>query len=189
VSIKVMSAVWTTSPNRGVELLIELAFADYADDEGRCWPSVKSVSEKARCTPRYVQKTVKLLQLQRRLVIDPEPGPHGVHVYQLRTGEQSSGANSVQGELRRKQGRTPRHQGVNSETQGVNWGSPDPSIDPSLGNRQETSTRATAQIEHIEEKRNGRRTPSAPRTPGRSSRGSDAGEVAEQRLADYAARR
>lgn len=51
--------VWDESPYRGERLLIHLALADYANDEGICWPSQRTLAHKARCSENFVRLAVK----------------------------------------------------------------------------------------------------------------------------------
>lgn len=48
MSIYVMSKVWKYSQHRGSELLVLLAIADFANDDGVAWPSIPTISHKAR---------------------------------------------------------------------------------------------------------------------------------------------
>lgn len=54
-----MTAVWELSPYRGERLLIHLALADYANDEGVCWPGQKTLARKARCSQNFVGLALK----------------------------------------------------------------------------------------------------------------------------------
>lgn len=83
MSISVMTRVWANSRRKGVELLIELALADFADDQGRCWPAVETIAGKARCSVRYVQDTCKSMQADGDLEILEGLGPHGTNLYTL----------------------------------------------------------------------------------------------------------
>ena len=56
-----MTLVWDSYPNGGTELLAMLALADWSDDEGRCFPSIKSIAKKIRLKERQVQRTVNQL--------------------------------------------------------------------------------------------------------------------------------
>ncbi len=53
-----MSWVWDHSPYDRTQLLIHLALADWASDEGWCWPAQNTIAKKCKCTDRYVQETV-----------------------------------------------------------------------------------------------------------------------------------
>ena len=83
MSIKVMSAVWANAPVRGGRLLILLALADFANDNGICWPSVETLGKKARLKRRQTQDILKKLRDTRLVVFDKGTGPHGVNTYKV----------------------------------------------------------------------------------------------------------
>lgn len=72
MSIAMMTWVWQTSDLKGTELLIELALADFANDEGKCWPSVRTIARKARCSERRVQLALNRLKDEGRLSVDEQ---------------------------------------------------------------------------------------------------------------------
>lgn len=53
-----MSAVWDL-PLPPSEKLVLLALADWAHDDGRCWPSIKKVAEKSGVSERTVQRMLR----------------------------------------------------------------------------------------------------------------------------------
>lgn len=61
MSIRVMSRVWDDFPGGGSELLALLALADWSDDDGRCYPSIASISRKARLSRSQAQRLVHSL--------------------------------------------------------------------------------------------------------------------------------
>lgn len=61
MSVKVLSRVWDDFPGHGSELLALLALADWSDDDGRCWPSITSISKKTRLSRSQTQRTVHSL--------------------------------------------------------------------------------------------------------------------------------
>jgi hypothetical protein len=67
-----MTAVWDSTPYEGGELLVLLALADWADDQGRCWPSVPSIAQKARMKERQVYNILRKLRADE--IIHCEPG-------------------------------------------------------------------------------------------------------------------
>jgi hypothetical protein len=61
MSIRVMSKVWEFFPRGGSELLTILALADWADDDGFCFPAVASVAKKTRVTRSAAQRSLHRL--------------------------------------------------------------------------------------------------------------------------------
>ena len=61
MSIKYMSTVWEHSQHSGNNLLILLALADHANDDGLCWPSIPSLAKKARISERQAKRIIQSL--------------------------------------------------------------------------------------------------------------------------------
>jgi hypothetical protein len=57
-----MTWVWANSPYSGQRLLLHLALADFANDEGFCFPSHGTLAKKARCSQGWVAQTISLMQ-------------------------------------------------------------------------------------------------------------------------------
>jgi hypothetical protein len=80
-----MSAVWAHSPYRGEALLLHLALADYANDEGTCFPSQKTLARKARCSENYVRVAIKRMISDGLVeIIEPSNGRGRAITYQLK---------------------------------------------------------------------------------------------------------
>lgn len=63
MSVKVMTAVFDRYPNGGGEMLLALALADHASDDGsRIFPSVEQLAEKTRQSVRSVQYQLRRMQ-------------------------------------------------------------------------------------------------------------------------------
>lgn len=63
MSIKVSSQVWEGLPKAGSELLTMLALADWADDNGRCFPAMETIAKKIRLSRSQAQRiTHKLIE-------------------------------------------------------------------------------------------------------------------------------
>lgn len=63
MSVRVMSVVWQDAKEyREGPLLVLLALADWANDDGWCWPSVPAIAAKARLTERQVYNVLSGLQ-------------------------------------------------------------------------------------------------------------------------------
>ncbi len=87
-----MSAVWRHSQQKGSGLLLLLSLADYANDRGVAFPSVETLAQKVRMSPRNVQILLRKLEADGELIIEPNAGPRGANSYRLnlRGGENFS---------------------------------------------------------------------------------------------------
>ncbi|MCI2421531.1 helix-turn-helix domain-containing protein [Saccharopolyspora sp. K220] len=75
MSLKVMNWVWEYSPAKGTELLMLLAIADNASDDGtNAYPSVNTLARKTRLDQRTVQRIVRKLAAQGHLVVEERGG-------------------------------------------------------------------------------------------------------------------
>jgi Helix-turn-helix domain len=86
MSVHVSSWVWDYADAEGNELLILLALADYANDEGVCWPGMKAVSKRCRCSTRTVQRSIENAVDQGVLTVRARMKSNGVpdtHLYQF----------------------------------------------------------------------------------------------------------
>ena len=71
MSVKLMSRVWDDAPVEGSELLLMLALADSANDEGVCWPSQETLSRKTRINKRHVQRLLSRLAAAGMIEVSP----------------------------------------------------------------------------------------------------------------------
>ena len=83
VSIKIISWVWDNSPYEGKALLIHLAMADFANDEGVLWPSQVTLARKSRSTERYVRDVTNDMVRDSLLEIVSESNGRDSHRYKL----------------------------------------------------------------------------------------------------------
>jgi DNA-binding Lrp family transcriptional regulator len=65
-----MSRVWELSEQKGTYLLLLLALADNADDEGYCWPSIKYLKKKIRMSMRSVINALQRLEKSGEVLIN-----------------------------------------------------------------------------------------------------------------------
>lgn len=72
MSIRVMSEVWQHAPQKGSKLLLLLAIADFADDQGRAYPSVTTLAKKTRLSVRNIQYMLSALEIEGALEIRPQ---------------------------------------------------------------------------------------------------------------------
>jgi hypothetical protein len=59
MSIRIMTNVWDRTDITSTQKLVLLALADWANDEGLCWPSIDRVCVKSSLTRRTVQIAIK----------------------------------------------------------------------------------------------------------------------------------
>lgn len=78
-----MQTVWEHSRATGPALLVMLAIADHARENGRAWPGVQKIAKKARCSGRTVQRLLAGLVKLNELHIEAGAGPHGTNVYHV----------------------------------------------------------------------------------------------------------
>lgn len=64
MSIKLMTKIWDCDYGQGTKLLLLLALADMANDEGYCWPSYKTLARKIRVGEHHT------IMLMNELVAD-----------------------------------------------------------------------------------------------------------------------
>lgn len=83
MSIAVMTHVWKHSQQKGSYLLTLLAIADYADDNGRAYPSIKTLAAKTRLSERNVQYVLHKLIESRELTVEHGAGPYRCNVFHL----------------------------------------------------------------------------------------------------------
>ena len=62
MSIKIMTAVWDREDLSSTQKLVLLALADWANDDGLCWPSIERVAKKSSLKKRAVQLAIRSLE-------------------------------------------------------------------------------------------------------------------------------
>lgn len=61
MSIKVMTKVWELSKHSGSKLLLQLAIADHANEDGVCWPGNIHLAKKCRLSMRHTKRLIEEL--------------------------------------------------------------------------------------------------------------------------------
>jgi hypothetical protein len=74
------------SKHAGSELLVLLAIADSANDNGYAFPSVASLAKKCRLGERYINKILATLRDSGELEIRLNGGPRGANLYRVMVG-------------------------------------------------------------------------------------------------------
>lgn len=84
MSVRTSAAVWDRSQHCGSNLLMLLAIADFADDDGNAYPSVTTLAAKCRMKPRNANYVLKALQDSGELAIRIGEGPRGTNRYRIK---------------------------------------------------------------------------------------------------------
>ncbi|WP_461119562.1 helix-turn-helix domain-containing protein [Saccharothrix stipae] len=107
-----MTWVWEHAEVAGTDLLLLLAIADAADDQGRnAWPSVADLARKTRLDERTVQRRLKRLHGRGDIAIEPGGGRRRNRYAILRfpnTGQQRSAPRSTPPPPATRRTTTPR---------------------------------------------------------------------------------
>jgi hypothetical protein len=146
-----MNRVWEASRQSGGALLVLLAIADFADDDGLAYPSIATLARKARLSDRQVQRVIAGLVAARELTVEPRAGRQGSHLFRVATGasaassatsrqsvstpDEMSPRQNVTGDTLSPPARHRRREGVTPVTPaGVTPASPKPSYPEPSGN-------------------------------------------------------
>lgn len=125
-----MSRVWSESSVKGNELLMLLAIADFADDNGVAYPSVATLAKKSRVTERPAHRTIANLIERGHLTVELNAGPRGTNVYRVLFPDEN-GVASTPGCNISGVASTTGGGGVDVQ-KGVASVAPEPSIEPSI---------------------------------------------------------
>lgn len=77
MSVRIMAQVWEHANSEGTELLVLLAMADFADDNGTCWPSMKAIAKRVRRSDRAVRSIIRNLEARGVLECPEKAGGRG----------------------------------------------------------------------------------------------------------------
>lgn len=79
-----MGEVFARSQHGGIELLMLLAIAEHANDDGsNAYPSVPSLAAKCRTSVRYANRVLAGLRASGELQVQANGGPHGTNLYRV----------------------------------------------------------------------------------------------------------
>jgi hypothetical protein len=76
MSIKAMNWAWGQALSPTPKLIL-MALADAADDEGLCWPGIRTLAAKCGVSGRTVQRMIKAFVSQGLLVVEERRRPNG----------------------------------------------------------------------------------------------------------------
>lgn len=83
MSVSVMNIVWQHAPVASGEFTVLLALADWADDKGSCFPSVRALASKSRLRERQVQNCLRSLEQSGFIEVMKNAGPNGSNRYRV----------------------------------------------------------------------------------------------------------
>ncbi len=83
MSIRIMADVWANGPEDKAQLLVLLALSDFADDDGKCWPSMAAVGRKARMSERNARRVIRSLEDDGYLSVVEGGGRYGCSQYTI----------------------------------------------------------------------------------------------------------
>ena len=83
MSIEWMTHVWNNSKQKGSRLLMLLAIADYANEEGSAYPGLESLARKTRQTKRNAIRIIEKIVEDEELEIDTKASKLGTNLYQI----------------------------------------------------------------------------------------------------------
>lgn len=87
MSLRAISWAWKHGPKNQGELLVLLALADFANDDGECWPAMSTIAEKARVTERATRRIIRRLEVSGFLRVETGGGRRGSNRYRMLMGE------------------------------------------------------------------------------------------------------
>ena len=106
MSIRVMTSVWDDLRTQAhSELLVLLALADWANDDGYCWPTISALAAKARLSERAVQQILGRLTATGRIRRIQGGGRGRANRYQVVTAR--NGASETVNAIHRKENTEP----------------------------------------------------------------------------------
>lgn len=126
--------VFEHSTSKGGDRTVLLALAWFADDNGKCWPSVEKIATYTQMSRRGVQKCLRNLEESGEVICDRSAGRGNTNLYLIPTSEKantirelrSEKANSVRTTKNDKR-RTIEHKRRTERQEKANGGSPKPS--------------------------------------------------------------
>jgi len=95
MSVRTMARVWKHSQHVGTELLMLLAIADFANDDGDAYPAVGTLAKKCRITPRHANRILSALRNSGELQVLLHKGRVGTNRYRIMLVEGTTSASPL----------------------------------------------------------------------------------------------
>ncbi len=87
MSLVAMNRIWDRSTQTGTPLVILLALADRADEDGICWPGVDWIAQRARLQPRQARNVLRALEESGEIrTINRKGGRYRTNLYIITAG-------------------------------------------------------------------------------------------------------
>jgi hypothetical protein len=83
MSVRTLARVWELSRHSGTHLLMMLAIADFADDDGNAYPAVSTLATKCRMKARNARYLLQELTASGELAVIRNAGPKGANRYKI----------------------------------------------------------------------------------------------------------
>lgn len=90
MSVRVMSAIWDLRDLSPVDKLALLALADWANDDGDAWPSIRQIADKTGCGERTVQRAFRnaeAMGILTRVEVKGKGCKYNIHPRHTGTGD------------------------------------------------------------------------------------------------------
>lgn len=84
MAIRLMTAVWDDESLPRGDVLLMLALADHANDDGACFPSIGRLARRTRSSPSTVRRHLRSLQAAGRLQVDAREGTSNIYRIAMR---------------------------------------------------------------------------------------------------------
>lgn len=125
MSLRVLTLVWEHAKAEGGDLLVLLALADEARDNGGCYPGIDRIAAKARMTERNVRYVLRRLEQSGELVVVPGGGRANTNLYEIRVTPNLELTLQERGQIFPKPGKTAPKRGQ-SATETLKPSAPEP---------------------------------------------------------------
>ncbi len=86
MSLIAMNRIWDKSQATGTPLVVLLALADRADEDGICWPGVDWIAERARLQPRQARNVLRSLEASGEMITVNQRGRNQTNRYLITSG-------------------------------------------------------------------------------------------------------
>lgn len=141
MSVKVMSLVWDKSRHTGTALVMLLAIADHANDDGVCWPAVETIARKARVKKRQATNLIAQLEASGELIVRRGLGRNNTSIYIVAIGDSAVTQRAID---RAEKVQSSAEKVQSSVIKGAIAIAPDP-LEPSIEPSLDPSARAAAE--------------------------------------------